>query len=54
MNVTEAAGATAIISKINSMPQSAEYRADHPFVFLIWDNRTSSIMFLGRLVNPAR
>ena len=29
------------------------FRADHPFVFLIRHKQTGSILFLGRLVNPA-
>jgi serpin B len=32
------------------MPVS--FRADHPFLFVIRDNHTGSIMFQGRMVNP--
>lgn len=28
------------------------FYADHPFVFLIKDNKTNSILFIGRLVRP--
>jgi serine protease inhibitor len=28
--------------------------ADHPFVFLIWDEPSESILFMGRAANPAQ
>jgi serpin B len=50
---TEAAAATGIAVKATAaITEPAEFRADHPFAFLIRDNRTGSILFLGRLVNP--
>ena len=27
--------------------------ADHPFIFLIWEKSSGSILFLGRVVRPA-
>jgi serpin B len=51
---TEAAAVTAFpgFSAYERPEQPVEFRADHPFVFLIWDRRTKSILFLGRLVDP--
>ncbi len=49
---TEAAAATAVIMEGAAAPQFVEFTADHPFLFLIRDNRSGSILFLGRLANP--
>ena len=53
---TEAAAATAVTMRAMAVAptreEPVEFRADHPFVFLIRDNRTQSILFLGRLVAP--
>jgi serpin B len=53
---TEAAAATAVMMRATSVrpPRpTPEFRADHPFLFLIREVRTGSILFLGRLVHPA-
>jgi serpin B len=54
---TEAAAATAVVMGITSIrpPEVVpEFRADHPFLFLIRDNRTESILFMGRLTQPGK
>jgi serpin B len=56
---TEAAAATAVVGvPYSSMlprqdrPQPIVFRADHPFLFLIVDHRTSAVLFLGRVMQP--
>ena len=50
---TEAAAATGVVMGITSAPSPPKvFRADHPFVFLIRENRFGSVLFLGRTVNP--
>ena len=50
---TEAAAATVIVVATESYkPPPPVFRADHPFVFLIQDDSTGNILFIGRMVNP--
>jgi serpin B len=48
---TEAAAATGVVM-LESMPPT--FRADHPFVFVIMDNETGNILFLGKVVDPSQ
>jgi serpin B len=52
---TEAAAVTAVIITVVSMPPPAtvNFTADRPFIFLIQDIETGSILFIGRVLNPA-
>ena len=51
---TTAAAATAVVVVTRSRPMPRHrFRADHPFLFLVRNLRTGSVLFLGRLVDPS-
>ncbi|MDV2481424.1 serpin family protein [Methanoculleus sp. Wushi-C6] len=52
---TEAAAATGVVVKLVSAPiedTTPVFKADHPFVFLIVENDSGTILFIGRVANP--
>ena len=51
---TEAAAATAVIMRATAMPvMPLAVTVDRPFIFLIRDIKSGSVIFVGRVMNPA-
>jgi len=60
-NGTEAAAATAVVMEMATAMQSRTpppppivFTADHPFLFLIRDNASGAILFMGRVTDPTK
>jgi serine protease inhibitor len=52
---TEAAASTAVIMREKSgMVDIPEFRADHPFIFIIKENKYNSILFMGEINDPTK
>ena len=52
---TEAAAATAAVvgtMAVRRPQQPEEFKADHPFIYVLRDTRSGAILFLGRYVGP--
>lgn len=56
---SEAAAATVVVMEVKSEakerpPAIPVFRADHPFLFVIRENQTGDILFLGRVSDPSK
>jgi len=57
---TEAAAATAVVMYATAMRREAPepppivFRADHPFLFILLDTKSGSMLFLGRVADPTK
>jgi serpin B len=53
---TEAAAATAAVvaTKSAGAPVIPEFKADHPFLFVIRDKKSGAVLFMGRVSDPTK
>ena len=52
---TEAAAATAVVVGVTSAPLEPKvFEANRPFIFLIRDRLTGTVLFIGRVLDPTR
>jgi serpin B len=54
VNEDGAEASAAAVSSYDTIGGPARFVADHPFLFLIRENTTGAILFIGRITNPVR
>ena len=52
VNEAKAAAATYGFSVYAGMQSSTKFNADRPFIFIIWDDETESVLFMGKMADP--
>ncbi|MCK4990456.1 MAG: hypothetical protein KAS29_08225, partial [Bacteroidales bacterium] len=50
---TEAAAVTAVVMELTSIGPMNEIRLDRPFLFAITEKSSKSILFMGKVAEPA-
>ncbi len=50
---TEAAAATGVVMRKTAIVRKKSFKADHPFLFMIRDNATNAILFMGKITDPS-
>jgi len=50
---TEAAAASIVIVVVGSQPEPPSITIDRPFIFLIRDQKTGTVLFMGRVLDPS-
>ncbi|MCK5689834.1 serpin family protein, partial [Myxococcota bacterium] len=51
---TEAAAATAVVFVDGAMMGDVELSFERPYIFLIQDNTTGAVLFMGRVMDPSK
>jgi serpin B len=51
---TEAAAATAVVMGTGSMPTGLSISVDRPFIYVLRDQPTGAILFMGRVLDPSK
>ena len=49
---TKATAATAVVMRLKAVRRAPVFRADHPFIFVIFHKKTGVILFMERVVRP--
>lgn len=51
---TEAAAATAVIMRLTAAMPRKDFKANHPFIFIIQEIETGNILFMGKINDPTQ
>lgn len=56
ITVNEEGTQAAAVTTVGFMPLSTQVRftVDRPFLFLVYEHRTSCLLFMGKVTNPAK